>query len=221
MTSVALRTVLLACAVVAAAPARAGAAPARPLEPGVAARVNGVAVSVERLDRYFEDFLAESGRNVAAIRSPAAYRALRQQALERLVETELLWQEAQRRRRLASRAEADAALAEVRAGFKRPGAFEQRLSRGGFTPASYAEWLRVQLSIRRLVQEEIVPAVKVSDGELAAARDEARRTRPDVDGPEVTRLARELAARHKAEEALARRIQALREQATLELAGDR
>jgi hypothetical protein len=158
-------------ALLALAATATGAAPAaHPLEPGVAARVNGVAITTERLDRYFEDFLAESGRNVAAIRSPTAYRALREQALDRLVEAELLWQEAQRRRRLATRAEVDAALAEVRAGFKRPGAFEARLSRGGFTPASYAEYLRVQLSIRHLVQEEIVAGVKPSAAELAAAR---------------------------------------------------
>jgi hypothetical protein len=210
-----------ALALAAALLALAAAPPAAPLEPGVAARVNGVAISTERLDRYFEDFLAESGRNVAAIRSPAAYKALRQQALERLVETELLWQESQRRRRLATRAEVDAALAEVRASFKRPGAFEQRLSRGGFTEASYAEWLRVQLSIRRLVQEEIVPRVKVTDADVDTAREEARVTRPDLPEEQANRLARERAAQQKAEAALAERIQALRAQATIELARTR
>jgi parvulin-like peptidyl-prolyl isomerase len=190
----------------------------RALEPGVAARVNGVAITTERLDRYFEDFLAESGRNVAAIRSPTAYAALRQQALERLVDTELLWQESQRQRRLATRAEVDAALAEVRAAFRRPGAYEQRLSRGGFTEASYAEYLRVQLSIRRLVQEEIVPAVKVTEADLDAAREEARRTRPDLPAVEVDRLARGRAASHKAEAALAERLAGLRGKAAIEVA---
>lgn len=193
----------------------------RPLEPGVAARVNGVAISTERLDRYFEDLLAESGRSVAAIRSPAAYAGLRQQALERLVDTELLWQEAQRRERLAGQAEIDAALREVRAGFKRPGAFEQRLARGGFTEASYAGWLRVQLSIRRLVQEEIVPGVKVTDADVEAAREEARAVRPDLPEDEARRLARERAAGKKAEAALGARLQALRAAATIDLARGR
>lgn len=203
-------------AIVAVALLALAAAPP-PLEPGVAARVNGVAITADRLERYFEDFLADSGRNVAAIRSPKAYAALRQQALERLVDTELLWQEAQRRKRLATREEVDAALREARAGFKRPGGFEQRLSRGGFTEASYAEWLRVQLSIRRLVQEEVVPGVEVTEADVDAAREEVRATRPDEPEEQARRTAHERAFARKAEALLADRIQGLRAQASIEV----
>jgi peptidyl-prolyl cis-trans isomerase C len=180
--------------------------------------VNGVVISTERLDRYFEDFLAESGRSVAAIRSPNAYEALRGQALARLVDSELLWQEARKRKRLATQPEVDAALAEVRAGFKRPGAFEQRLSRGGFTEASYSEWLRVQLSIRRLVQEEIVPRAGVTDAEVEAAREEVRITRPDLPEPQARGAAEEKARTRKGEAALAEWLERLRAAATIELA---
>jgi hypothetical protein len=213
VTPLPLAAALVALAVTAPVP--------RALEPGVAARVNGVAITSERLDRYFEDFLADAGRNVAAIRSPKAYEGLRRQALERLVDTELLWQEAQRRRIGATRPEAEAALAEVRAGFKRPGAFEARLSRGGFTEASYIEWLRVQLSIRRLVQEEIVARVTVTAAEEDAAREEVRASRPDLPEAEARRAAHEQALAQKAQETLAARIRGLREVAVLELPGTR
>jgi len=170
------RNVLFALAVLAAAPPAARAA-----EQGVAARVNGVAIRTERVERYFEDFLAEKGRNVAAIRSPAAYEALRRQALDKLIEAELLWQEAQKRKVVASKAEVDAALAEVRAGFKQPGAFERRLERGGFTLDGYAEYMRQQVSIRKLVQKEVVARVSVSDADVHAyfEANPGRFTRPE------------------------------------------
>lgn len=146
-----------------AAPPRAGA-----LEPGAVARVGGAVISAERLERYFEDYLQEKGRAVASIRSPAAYAALRREALDRLVDAEVLWQEARRAELVATTAEVDAALAEVRAGFGRPGAFDRRLERGGFTEATYREYLRRQLSIRKLVQREVVAKVTVSDAEVHA-----------------------------------------------------
>lgn len=171
--------VLLAAALPAA---RAGEPrPAAPLEAGVAARVNGVPIRTERLERYFEDYLAEKGRSAAGIRSPAAYGALHREALDKLIDGELLWQEAQKKKLLASKAEVDAALAEVRAGFKAPGAFERRLERGGFTEASYVEYLRQQLSIRKLVQQKIVARVAVPDAEVRAyfEANPARFTRPE------------------------------------------
>lgn len=149
--------------------------------PGVAALVNGVPIRAERFERYFEDFLAEKGRSVAAIRSPTAYNALQREALDKLVDTELLWQEAKRRKVLASQAEVDAALAEVKAGFKAPAAFERRLERGGFTAASYVEYLRQQLSIRKLVQQRVVSRLSVRDAEVRAHYDAnpERFTRPE------------------------------------------
>lgn len=136
---------------------------ARAEEPGVAARVNGVAIPAARLERWFEEYLASKGRSVAAIRSPAAYRTLHREALDQLVEAELLWQEAQRAGLVATEAEAAAAVAEIRAAFPRPGAFERRLARGGFTEESYASFVRQQLSIRRLVERDRAAGVPLEE----------------------------------------------------------
>ena len=193
----------------------------------VAARVNGVAIGAERAERWFEDYLAEKGRSVAAIRSPAAYQNLYREALEKLVEAELLWQEAQRRKTVASQAEVDAALAEVRAGFKAPFAFERRLERSGFTEASYAEYLRRQLSIRKLVQRDVLRSLSVSDAEVHAyyRANAARFTRPPRGGgereqvpeAEVRETIREALFAEKAQAGLERKVRMLRERGRVEI----
>lgn len=171
------RTVIAALLAVTAA--------ARADVPGVAARVNGVEIPVARLERWFEEYLAEKGRNVAAIRSPAAYRALHREALDRLVEAELLWQEARRLGLVATDAEVEAAVAAVRAGLSRPGAFERRLERGGFTAETYAAHVRQQLSIRKLVQREVAGSVKVTPEEVRALYEERA---PGLTRPEEVRV---------------------------------
>jgi peptidyl-prolyl cis-trans isomerase C len=135
---------------------------------GLAARVNGRPITRDRLERYFDDYTVERGRNVASIRSPEAFKQLKRDALDQLVEQELLWQEAERRRTVAPKEEVDAALAVLRGEFKTEEAFLRRLQRGGFDPASYAEWLKRQLSIRRLVEAEITSRVSVSEEEVHA-----------------------------------------------------
>jgi parvulin-like peptidyl-prolyl isomerase len=200
---------------------------ARAGETGVAARVNGVAIEAERLQRYFEDYLAEKGRNVAAIRSPTVYKSLYREALDRLVEAELLWQEAKRRKIAVGTGEVDAALDEVRAAFRRPGAFERRLESGGYTPESYREYLRRQLAIRKLVQEDVVARVSVGDGEVHAFYEANRErfVRPAQDGGAATAVPereardaiRERLLAEKARDALARKVQALRERGKVEI----
>ncbi len=135
---------------------------------GLAARVNGRPITRDRLERYFDDYAVERGRNVASIRSPEAFKQLKRDALDQLVEQELLWQEAERRRTVAPKEEVDAALAVLRGEFKTEDAFLRRLQRGGFDPGSYSEWLKRQLSIRRLVEAEITSRVSVSEDEVHA-----------------------------------------------------
>lgn len=195
---------------------------ARADAPGVVARVDGVPITEERLERFFEDYLAERGRGAAAIPAPEAHAALRRQALERLIDAELLWQEARRREISASDAEVSAALAEVRGGFLAPGGFERRLARSGFTAESYAEYLRRQLAIRKLVQREVVARIAVDDAEIEAylRGDAARLARTEGEGGAagVRDAVRHMLAARKAREALARRVEALRARSRIEIA---
>jgi len=144
---------------------------------GLAARVNGRPITNERLERFFEEYAAEKGRNVAAIRQPDTFKRLKREALEALVEQEVLYQEAERRRLTATEAEAEQAVAVLRAQFTKPGSFGRRLQRGGFDERSYREYVRRQLSIRRVLDQEVAAAG------LGVSDEEARgfyRSRPDL-----------------------------------------
>lgn len=133
---------------------------------GVAARINGQDIGVERFQHYFDDFLAERGRNVATIRNPEALRKLRQEALEALIDEELLGQEAARLGIVANPYEVDQALERMRANFKTAEAFARRLQQGGFSEAGYRDYLARQLAVKRLVEERIQAGITVSDAEV-------------------------------------------------------
>lgn len=131
-------------------------------EVGTAARVNGVEISVFRLERYFEEYLAEKGRNVAAMPNPAVYKRLKREALDRLVDAELLWQQAQKENLVASAEETRAALGASRKRFRSEDAFRHKLGVAGFTEESYLEYLKHELSGQRYVDRHVA-TVAVSD----------------------------------------------------------
>jgi len=202
-------------ALLAALLATALAWPARAQDQGTAARVNGVEISAERLRLYFEEFLGERGRNLAAIRSPSAFKELKRQALDQLIEQELLWQEARRRKRVAPDQEVDAAVRKFAAQFPDERRRQAALERGGFTDESYRAWVREQLSISRLVEKEIVPTVKVTRED---ARDFYEANGHLFDQPAEARvrhiLARLAPGASEADKAAARaRLEVLRDQA--------
>lgn len=138
----------------------------------LAARVNGAGITRERLDRYFEERLQSQGRPVAGIRSPEAFKALKKEALDALVDRELLWQEARRRKHVAPRKEVEAAMTRFREEIPDPARRRLDLEQAGFTEESYAEYVRQELSIRRLVDRDVVPRVKVSDADVHAFYEE-------------------------------------------------
>lgn len=130
-------------------------------ETGVAARVNGVEISNFRLERYFEDFLKQRGRNLGTIRHPQAYKRLKREALERLVDRELLVQEAGRRGIEVAAEAVVAAREQVAGGFKNRETFRVRLSDAGFNEASFDDYLRRDLLAQRALSvlvDEMPPA---------------------------------------------------------------
>lgn len=130
-------------------------------ETGVAARVNGVDISNFRLERYFEDFLKLRGRNLGTIRHPQAYKRLKREALDRLVDRELLVQEAERRGIQIPAEQVVAAREQVASGFKTRATFLVRLSDAGFNEASFDDYLRRDLLAQRaltVLADETPPA---------------------------------------------------------------
>ncbi|HET8734811.1 MAG TPA: peptidylprolyl isomerase [Anaeromyxobacteraceae bacterium] len=142
-------------------------AAARAQHAGDAARVNGAAISNERADRFLVDYLSQKGRNAQAIRHPEAYRQYRREALEQLVDDELLWQEASRLGLVATPAQVGEILAEGRARHAAPGELARRLERAGLTLETWPEWARRQASIRNLLARRL-GGLSVTDAEVHA-----------------------------------------------------
>lgn len=143
-------------------------------EYGAAARVNGVEISLFRLERHFEDYLRLQQRNVAAIRTPSVYKRLKREALQQLIDKELLWQEAQRNGIQVSAAAVEQAREAVADSFGNRAAFERRLVSAGFDEAGYAEYLRSEIAASRML-DRLVATTDVPDAEVrrvyAANRD--------------------------------------------------
>ncbi|MDF9618746.1 SurA N-terminal domain-containing protein [Pseudomonas entomophila] len=110
------------------------------------ARVNGVEIGALRLERYFTEYLQAQGRAVASIRNPNLYQRLREQALDELIDKELLWQEARRQGIVIDDEQVRARLAEVEAAFGSPAVFARRLEAAGFDRDSFADYTRHEMA---------------------------------------------------------------------------
>ncbi|WP_252089588.1 SurA N-terminal domain-containing protein [Pseudomonas sp. MWU13-3659] len=110
------------------------------------ARVNGVEIGALRLERYFTEYLQAQGRAVASIRNPNLYQRLREQALDELIDKELLWQEARRQGIVIDDEQVRARLAEVETAFGSPAVFARRLEDAGFDRDSFADYTRHEMA---------------------------------------------------------------------------
>jgi peptidyl-prolyl cis-trans isomerase C len=174
------------------------ASPATAQEVGVAARVNGAEVSVFRLERHFEDYLKQQARNVGAIHNPKVYKRLKREALDQLIDKELLWQEAQRRGIAVDDAAVRDARAAIAAGFRSAEAFQRRLQEAGFDDAAYDAYLRRELAASRMLGE-LAGTISVSDDEVQRVLAQ-QPPPPDIPLAEAqVRVREQLLARRRAE----------------------
>ncbi|MGO3984006.1 SurA N-terminal domain-containing protein [Pseudomonas sp. SAS7] len=140
-----------------------------------AARVNGVEIGLTRLERYFSEYLAAQGRAVTSIRNPGLYKRLRDQALNELIDKELLWQEARRQGIAISDAQVSAHVGEVEAAFGSPAIFERRLAEAGFDRAQYTEYTRQDMAAQQ-VYAQLSAVDAPSPAEVQAFYDANRET---------------------------------------------
>ena len=155
-----------------------------------AARVNGVEIGLTRLERYFSEYLAAQGRAVTSIRNPGLYKRLRDQALDELIDKELLWQEARRQGIAISDAQVSAHVGEVEAAFGSPAIFERRLAEAGFDRAQYTEYTRQDMAAQQVyAQLSAVDAPSQVEVEAfyAANRETLQGAQNQSDNPSVIR----------------------------------
>ena len=155
-----------------------------------AARVNGVEIGVTRLERYFSEYLSAQGRALTSIRNPGLYKRLRDQALDELIDKELLWQEARRQGIAISDAQVSAHVDEVEAAFGSPAIFERRLAEAGFDRAQYTEYTRQDMAAQQ-VYAQLSAVDAPSPAEVQAFYDANRETlqgaQNQSDNPSVIR----------------------------------
>jgi peptidyl-prolyl cis-trans isomerase C len=142
-----------------------GSAQAQMSAYGMAAKVNGVGISNEKLERSFEEYMRESGQNIAAIRYPDRVKVLRGEALDLLIEQELVWQAAQKKGIVATPEEVTKAVDKMRAGFPSSDEFVSRLAIEGYTEESYREHMKHLVSAQKYL-ESLTRGVEVSDAEV-------------------------------------------------------
>ncbi|MFJ4351262.1 SurA N-terminal domain-containing protein [Pseudomonas sp. NPDC089428] len=140
-----------------------------------AARVNGVTIDLMRLERYFTEYLQAQGRAVASIRNPTLYKRLRGQALDELIDKELLWQESQRQGIHISDQQVSAQVGEIEAAFGSPALFERRLADAGFDRAEYADYMRHEMAAQQ-VYAQLSAVEEPSQGEVEAFYQANRQT---------------------------------------------
>jgi parvulin-like peptidyl-prolyl isomerase len=146
--------------------AAAGTTAAQGTHPGVAARVNGIAISNETWQRNYREYLTQNNVNVVTARNPQRMEELRRRALDLLIEQELAWQAATAKGLVASDDEVTRALAEMRAAFKTPDGFARKLAAEGYSEASYRQHLQRLLSAGKYLDEVRAGAGRVTDPEV-------------------------------------------------------
>ena len=155
-------------AVVAAALAFGAAWAAAQTIPGAAARVNGVEITNFRLERHFEDYLKDQRRNLTAMINPRSYKKVKREALDKLIEREVLWQAAQAEGTVAGDEEVSGALAQVREQMKTREAYLRKLSVAGFDERSYFEYTRQDISGAKYMLRRTADVTPPTDDEVAA-----------------------------------------------------
>lgn len=132
---------------------------------GLAAKVNGVGISNETLERNYEEYLRENNVNVAAIRYPDRIEAMRRETIDLLINQELLWQSAEKQEIVATPEEVTRALDDMQAQFRTEEAFVSKLALEGYTKESYGTHLERLVSARKYL-DQVSAEVAVSAAEI-------------------------------------------------------
>lgn len=135
--------------------------------PGNAVRINGVDISYQRFIGFYMEYQRSKGVAVGARgdQLPLLTR-MRKEAMDLLIEQELIIQAAEAKGIEVALEEIDAGLAEVSASFKTPEAFNYRIESEGYTADSYRDHMRRMIAAAKYLDGIRAGAISVSDEEL-------------------------------------------------------
>jgi peptidyl-prolyl cis-trans isomerase C len=163
-----MRAVAGLAAVLAVSLVSAGAR-AQANHPGDAVRVNGVTISYQRFAGFYQEYMRSKGvsAGMPGFRVPLLDR-VRREAMDLMIEQELVRQAAERRGIEIGSGQVDAQVAKLRAASASPGSFALRLESEGFTEDSYRKHVAGMLAAQRYLDGVRAAVPAVSDEELAA-----------------------------------------------------
>jgi peptidyl-prolyl cis-trans isomerase C len=137
--------------------------------PGDAVRINGITISYQRFAGFYQEYRSSKGVSASTpgFRVPLLDR-LRREAMDLMIEQELVRQAAEREGIAVSAEEIDAGVAQLRSAFDSPGVYNSRLESEGFTEVGYRKHVAGMLAAQRYLDGIRAAVPAVSDEELAA-----------------------------------------------------
>lgn len=141
----------------------ASAAPPPASAKDVAAQVNGHTITYQELNT---EFRARTRRSFETVETNPQWQRIRKQILERMIDEQLLDEEAARQKISVSPEEVDQRLKTLEARFPSPKAFKEELSRRGITAAQLKTNIREGLMRHQLLKKEVLDKIAVSPEEL-------------------------------------------------------
>jgi peptidyl-prolyl cis-trans isomerase C len=132
----------------------------------IVAKVNGVNLLRVDFDRSWEYFLQRSGIPAGHSDKDGKVVEFRKQVLERLIDEELLFQEAKRLKHVAGKDAVDGEMEKARGQFPSPEAFKGALAQNKLTEEALREVISRNLSIQGLVEKDVAKGLTVSDAEI-------------------------------------------------------
>lgn len=133
---------------------------------GAVATVNGVSIAVAEFERRVQEHMRDSKISITAIRNPSAYKRIEREVLDRLIEEELLVQEAGRHNVVASDEQVEAAMTTVRKRFPSVEKFQLRLEMNGWSEEEYRQRVKRDVTMRLLAEQVLLTGVAVTDSEV-------------------------------------------------------
>jgi peptidyl-prolyl cis-trans isomerase C len=142
---------------------------------GIAAVVNGTAIKQEEVDRHM-DALERSLFLEGKIIPPDKALEAKRRILERLIDEELLYQESERKKVEVEQSAVDEEIRRWREQFSSDEEFKRGMADMNLSEEDLKSYIRRMLCVRKLLDEEIVSKVKISEEEVRLFYD----TQPDL-----------------------------------------
>lgn len=135
--------------------------------PGDAVRINNVTISYQRFAAFYQEYLRSKGTSAAmpGFRVPLLDR-LRREAMDLMIEQEVVRQAAEKKGIEVSAGEVDAAIDKLRSVFDSPEAFVRRLETEGYNEESYRKHVAGMLAADKYMDRIRAAVPPVSDDEL-------------------------------------------------------